>query len=202
MRNEKILSEVFLQGVCRALNDTSLVFIKIKTGTLQIIILFSDHKSIYIWVMVNTKSVLSGFYKHFFYKASIYICYNIRNKDIPSPSCAWNSFIYYAIGLYQKIETLDSLEIRMVSKWIKILDDSTMVFDRDKKEDRLFCLTRYFSSNGFWWSFLLAIYCHQIFANVLENETSNISKSISLDISHWVIPDKFNIVIFVRKLKS
>lgn len=48
MRNEKILSEVFLQGVCRALNDTSLVFIKIKTGTLQIIILFSDHKSIYI----------------------------------------------------------------------------------------------------------------------------------------------------------
>ena len=84
----------------------------------------------------------------------------------------------------------------------KILDDSTMVFDRDKKEDRLFCLTRYFSSNGFWWSFLLAIYCHQIFANVLENETSNISKSISLDISHWLIPDKFNMLIFVRKLKS
>ena len=113
MRNEKILSEVFLQGVCRALNDTSLVFIKIKTGTLQIIILFSDHKSIYIWVMVNTKSVLSGFYKHLFCKDSIgifIITYDF--EDIPIPSWC----IYYAIGMYQIIEMLEFPEILIVSK--------------------------------------------------------------------------------------
>ena len=57
-----ILSEVFLQGVYRVLNDTSLVFIKIKTGTLQIIILFSDHNSIYVWVIVNRKICVNRFF--------------------------------------------------------------------------------------------------------------------------------------------
>ena len=96
------------------------------------------------------------------------------------------------------IDSWNNIQINSLS--IKILNEPTMVFDRDKKEDRLFCLTRYFSSNGFWWSFLLAIYCHQIFANVLENETSNISKWISLDISHWSIHDKFNMGIFFGSL--
>ena len=62
-------------------------------------------------------------------------------------------------------DSWNNIQINNLS--IKILNEPTIVFDRDKKEDRLFCLTRYFSSNGFWWSFLLAIYYLLKFAKVM-----------------------------------